>query len=129
MRRLVRGQKQPEVYATEQLREITKEVHGKAPEFSCEIPGYVAAVAIHHGWLILPRPLEFAQKALFGLAGMEEHSVKWQASRPLIDVGRKAIDMFELGEFADIDELIGDDFAASFIGRIVGAYLFDPTTV
>jgi hypothetical protein len=97
-------------------------------EYVGEIPGYVAAVAAHHDWVLLPLPLSFAQEALYSLLYLTPGTERWKESEAFINEGKKILEYLDTHYFTDYDSLENETMAALFIRRILGAYLYDPTT-
>lgn len=121
-------------YATAQIKKLLRMVYGRDPKFCGEVPGYVAAVAKYHGWFVLPGTLTFAQQMLDSLTNltgnnklMREHSPMVHSVKSLYqnvhpDDARKLLDD---AAFPTLD----NGPAATIIRNIVGALLFDPTTL
>jgi hypothetical protein len=119
-------------YAVKQILKIIAHVHSIEEsdiEFTGEVPGYVAAAAAYTGWVVLPKPLWFAQKQLLSLTHLEPGTQKYKDNAAYLKAGEAAINTLDLGDFTDLDALLGESFSSMFIGRIVGAYLYDPTVI
>lgn len=120
-------------YGVRQMLKIITAVHSiteaEVP-FTGEVPGYVGALAKYHDWVVLPTPLAFAKDTLTALTHMEPGTTKWAENSSLIRAGEAAIAHLGLDDspdFGNLDDLLGESFSAMFIGRLVGAYLYDPT--
>lgn len=124
-------------YGVGQMLAILADVTGKRPEagkvFRGETPGYVAATARFRDWFVLPPPLEFAQRALDGLTGLEEGSARGREHARLVkavsDLCRHmtAKDAAALLRSPDIRQLEAHDAESLLVRRVMGAMLFDPT--
>lgn len=122
-------------YAVSQIGKIVRLAHGpdKAPRYSGEVPGYVAAVARFRGWFMLPKNLSFAQEMLDVLTGMTETSKRREQCRELRDAvtelvsGMTRADARDILGHDDVKALEKDDMASQMVRRFIGALLYDPT--
>ena len=120
-------------YAVPQILKILRAVHGPNHtfEFAGEVPGYVASVAKHRGWIALPKRLDFATEQLNSLNGLTEKSKKYLENKEIVDTVRKVYRSLEKPtaeailnseEYTRLSEAERQQFA-----KIAGALLFDPT--
>jgi len=121
------------MYAVLQIEQIAKitQVSGQAEDFtySCEVPGYVAAVAKYHSWVVLPKPLGFAQQILDYLNGTQCR----RARDPNIDTLVKSLET--LSEQLDTVESVTAESLNAFdtqktehrdAAQLIGCYLYRP---
>ena len=120
-------------YAVPQIRKILRAVHGPNHtfEFAGEVPGYVASVAKHRGWIALPKRLDFATEQLNSLNGLTEKSKKYLENKEIVDTVRQVYRSLEKPtaeailnseEYTRLSEAERQQFA-----KIAGALLFNPT--
>jgi len=107
--------------------------------FESEVPGYVAAIGRYRDWVVLPKPLSFAQNVLNYLNGISEKSERLKENKDMLEcamsmvedmdltVGRDADANVDAEEFTKLEKYSDKEFLPGLIKRIVGSYVFDPT--
>lgn len=121
-------------YAVPQILGVLRLSHGSQKyRFDGEVPGYVASVAKHRGWIALPRRLNFANKMLLEINGLTEKSEKYKENAELVDAVRnvcKQLDkptaeaILSSEQYKALDDVEQIQFA-----KVAGAILFDPTVL
>lgn len=123
-------------YAVQEIEKIIYKVHGKDTkiEYSGEVPGYVASVGKERGWVILPKPLKFAQERLNFLTGLNKNSEKYKNHEQYIKTvirladGMDAKSAKELLKNPKIESVINAGTEASEpLRQYLGAMVYDPT--
>jgi hypothetical protein len=120
-------------YAIAQLNKLHEaaedEVENSAQnlEFSGEVPGYIAAVANHRNFRVLPKPLEFAQDMTTFLTGYapsaDEIVLVDNLDKVFAETPEAMLDQDTL-DALHTDLEVGD----RTIAKLIGCYVFDPTT-
>lgn len=115
-------------YAVEQMKGLAKLVHHKDCVFVGEIPGYVAAVAKHRGWVLLPMDLSFAQALLDHLTGFSEGTTRRYSIRGYLDAAKDVANSLSEINPADLrEQLKGVESLPQEAAQFLSYYLFDPT--
>jgi hypothetical protein len=121
-------------YAVAQLNKLHKVTElgaekdqGGDLEFSGEVPGYIAAVAKHRNFQVLPKPLEFAQDMTTFFTGYAPSADEIVLVDNLDEVYRETPGA--LLDQATLDALHTDlEVGDRTIAKLIGCYVFDPAT-
>ena len=105
-------------YGVQQIKQIVMAHTGKEPNWSGEVPGYVAALAKHHGVAVLPKPLAFAQEMLDSLTGKHIGSKKREEYSKLLEALNSLASELDKAQYAKEDL----DAAVGILGASEGAY-------
>lgn len=105
-----------------------EDIKRESISFTGEIPGYVAGVAKYHGWLVLPKRLNFAKEMLDNLNGIKGWNTKEQDIALIISQAQSLADQLDDIELdtAGLDALEEDTPRNIMIRRLVGCCLFKP---
>lgn len=121
-------------YAVPQILGVLRLSHGNQKyRFDGEVPGYVASVAKHRGWIALPRRLNFASKMLLSLNGLTEKSERYKENADLVNAVRdvcKKLDKPTAEAVLNSEQYRAlDDAEQIQFAKVAGAILFDPTVL
>jgi len=116
-------------YAVKEIKAISKIVHSVLPEFTGEVPSYVAAVAAYEGAVVLPEELSFAQNLTNFLLGVEPGSKKYKENAKLIDsvkIINAQINDISVSE-ESLNAFLADTPLSNMVRKLIGCRLYDPT--
>jgi len=96
--------------------------------FTGEIPGYVAGVGKYHGWIVLPKSLDFAREMLDNLNGIRGWDTKDSDIRAVVEQARTISEQLDsvTPDTKGLDALLEDTPRNIMIRKLVGCTLYKP---
>lgn len=104
-------------------------------KFRGQVPGYVAATARYHNWIILPAPLNFAQATLDFLNGLKyRRSMDQKLEKACAALEKLADDIDAMGDIGKgaakmLDVIDQDEYEYRNAAMLIGCYLYKPEEI